>query len=198
MKKTQKFLAALILVGSAVFVTACSTKEKAIVSAIDLSVYPKSDMFITVEEAIGLIGKKDVMFVSGDSPDLYVNFHIRGSVVIDAHAIHHAEKGLMHCAPLYQCVKDAEALVSHKGISNDTMIVAYDNYKGSNSTAVYSFFKSIGHKNIKMLMGGFKGIEAFDPAAQAYKKLKKDFNLGDIMRGLEESAEDLGYKSFIR
>jgi thiosulfate/3-mercaptopyruvate sulfurtransferase len=54
------------------------------------------------------------------------------------------------------------------------MIIAYDNYKGSNSTAVYSFFKSIGHKNIKMLMGGFKGIVALDPAAQEYARLKKE------------------------
>ncbi len=167
MKRIILSLVVLALLSS----TQLLAKYKA--NSIDISDYPKSEMFITAEDAIKLIGEDGVMFVSGDPSEFYANFHIRGSVVIGAHDIHLGDtNGQMKCAPLYQCVKEAEHLVGHKGISNDTLVIAYDNYKGSNASGVYSFFKSIGHRNVKMLMGGFKAIIELDPAAKEFKTAK--------------------------
>jgi thiosulfate/3-mercaptopyruvate sulfurtransferase len=146
--------------------------------------YVNKDILISAEEAISLIGKKDVMFVSGDSDDVYKLGHIKGSVEMYAHHLHHSDiTGEMHCAPLYRCVDDAEAYIGSKGIDNNTMIIAYDDFKGPNATGVYSFFTSYGHKNIKVLNGGRSAMMAIDPAQIKYDALK------DKIKDIKDAAK---------
>ena len=165
-----KFVKALCL--TAVLTTTNVLAYKA--NSVNVKDYPKGNILITAEEAIKLIGKEGVVFVSGDSPDSYKNQHIKGSVVMGAHHLHHSDiMGNMHCAPLYQCIEEAEHHIGEQGIDNDTMVIAYDDFRGPNSTGVYSFFKSYGHDNIKILMGGFKSIQELDPAKKELDVLKK-------------------------
>ena len=160
---------------SAVAATGAFAAYKA--NSVNVKAYPKSGMLISAEEAVKLIGKKGVMFVSGDSGDNYLNKHIRGSVEMYAHHIHHSNiMGEMHCSPLYRCIDDAEKYIGHNGVDNDTLVIAYDDFKGPNATGVYSFFKSIGHEKVKILMGGWKAIEALDPNAKKVKALQKQAN----------------------
>ena len=157
---------------SAVTATTAFAGYKA--NKVDVKAYPNSNMLISAEEAVKLIGKKGVMFVSGDSGDNYKNSHVRGSVEMYAHHLHHSDiMGGMHCAPLYRCIEDAEKMIGHNGIDNDTLVIAYDDFKGPNATGVYSFFKSFGHKKVKILMGGWKALKIVDPNAKKVKKLKK-------------------------
>lgn len=142
-----------------------------LVPAMAGSGYAKSDILISAEEAMKLIGNPKVMFVSGDSPDVYELGHIKGSVEMYAHHLHHSDiMGNMHCDPLFRCIDDAEHMIGSKGISNDMMVVAYDDFKGPNATGVYAFFKSYGHDNVKILNGGREGIKAIDPAQIEYDK----------------------------
>lgn len=167
----KKLLMALSFV-SAVTATTAFAGYKA--NKVNVKAYPNSKMLISAEEAVKLIGKKGVMFVSGDSGDNYKNSHVRGSVEMYAHHLHHSDiMGGMHCAPLYRCIDDAEKYIGHKGIDNDTLVIAYDDFKGPNATGVYSFFKSFGHKKVKILMGGWKALKIVDPNAKKVKKLKK-------------------------
>ncbi len=137
--------------------------------------YVNKDILISAEEAIKLIGDGKVMFVSGDSEDVYKLGHIKGSVEMYAHHLHHSDiTGGMHCAPLYRCIDDAEHYIGSKGISNDMMIVAYDDFKGPNATGVHSFFESYGHTNIKVLNGGRAAIMAIDPAQKIYDAINKE------------------------
>jgi thiosulfate/3-mercaptopyruvate sulfurtransferase len=137
--------------------------------------YKNNTILISAEEAVKLIGNPKVMFVSGDNEDIYKLGHIKGSVEMYAHHLHHSEiDGEMHCAPLYRCIDDAQELIGKKGISNDMTIIAYDDFKGPNATGVYSFFDSYGHKNIKVLNGGRAAIMAVDPAQKEYDALNKD------------------------
>ncbi len=137
--------------------------------------YANEDILISAEEAIKLIGKDNVMFVSGDTEDVYKLGHIKGSVSMYAHHLHHSDiTGTMHCAPLYRCIDDAEAYIGSKGIDNNTMIIAYDDFKGPNATGVYSFFTSYGHKNIKILNGGRAAIMKIDPVQIKYDALKAE------------------------
>ncbi len=134
--------------------------------------YVNKGILISAQEAVKLIGNPKVMFVSGDNEDIYKLGHIKGSVEMYAHHLHHSEiDGEMHCAPLYRCVDDAQELIGKKGISNDMTIIAYDDFKGPNATGVYSFFKSFGHKNVKVLNGGRAAIMAIDPAQKEYDDL---------------------------
>jgi thiosulfate/3-mercaptopyruvate sulfurtransferase len=136
--------------------------------------YKDNSILISAEEAIKLIGQPNVMFVSGDSDDVYKLGHIKGSVEMYAHHLHHSDiTGEMHCAPLYRCVDDAEQYIGSKGIDNDTLVIAYDDFKGPNATGVYSFFQSYGHKNLKVLNGGRNAIMEIDPAQIAYNDFKE-------------------------
>ena len=137
--------------------------------------YVNKDILISAEDAVKLIGNPKVMFVSGDNEDIYKLGHIKGSVEMYAHHLHHSDiDGEMHCAPLYRCIDDAEQTIGKKGISNDMTIIAYDDFKGPNATGVYSFFDSYGHKNVKVLNGGRAAMMAADPAQKEYDTLNKE------------------------
>lgn len=156
--------------------------------------YKDNSILISAEEAIKLIGKPNVMFVSGDSEDIYKLGHIKGSVEMYAHHLHHSDiKGDMHCEPLYRCVDDAEQYIGSKGISNDTMIIAYDDFKGPNATGVYSFFDSYGHKNVKVLNGGRAAIMAIDPAQKEFDALNQD--LRNARKDLKDTKAELSKES---
>ncbi|MDP1784495.1 MAG: rhodanese-like domain-containing protein [Sulfuricurvum sp.] len=152
--------------------------------------YVNKNILISADEAVKLIGNPKVMFVSGDNEDIYKLGHVKGSVEMYAHHLHHSEiDGEMHCAPLYRCVDDAQALIGKKGISNDMTIIAYDDFKGPNATGVYSFFDSFGHKNIKVLNGGRAAIMAADPAQKEYDAANKD--LKAINKAQKDDKEKL-------
>lgn len=132
----------------------------------------EESIVISAEDAIKLVGKPGVMFVTGDDTDIYELGHIRGSVSMYAHHLHHTDiMGNLHCSPLYQCPKEAAEYIGSKGIDNNTQIIAYDDYRGPNATGVYSFFKSFGHKNIKILDGGRSAMMKADPNQKVYDDL---------------------------
>lgn len=132
-----------------------------------------SDILISAEDAMKLIGKDNVMFVTGDDEDIYGTGHIKGSVEMYAHHLHHSSiTGKMECAPLFMCPKEAEHYIGSKGIDNDTLVIAYDDFKGPNATGVYAFFKSFGHDKVKILNGGRAAILAADPEQKIYDELK--------------------------
>ncbi len=132
-----------------------------------------SDIVISAPDAIKLIGKEKVMFVTGDDEDIFKTGHIKGSVEMYAHHLHHSNiQGKMECAPLFMCVGEAEHYIGGKGIDNDTLVIAYDDFKGPNATGVYAFFKSFGHKNVKILDGGRAAVMANDPEQKIYDDIK--------------------------
>ncbi len=132
-------------------------------------------VLISAEEAIKLIGKPNVVFAMGDSSDIFELGHIKNSVEMFAHHLHHADiSGHMHCAPLFMCPEEAEEFIGSKGISNDTLIIAYDDFRGPNATGVYAYFKSFGHDKIKILNGGRNAISELDPEQKIYNQLKEE------------------------
>ncbi len=133
-----------------------------------------SDILISASDAITLVDDKNVMFVTGDSEDIFATGHIRGSVEMYAHHLHHSNiMGQMDCSPLFMCQKDAEKYISSKGIRNDTLVIAYDDFKGPNATGVYAFFKSWGHQKIKILDGGRAAMMDVDPEQKIYDEIKQ-------------------------
>ena len=66
-----------------------------------------SDILISAEDAMKLIGQEKVMFVTGDDEDIYATGHIKGSVEMYAHHLHHSSiTGKMECAPLFMCKEE--------------------------------------------------------------------------------------------
>lgn len=166
-----------------------------LIAVISTTLFAKSDILIEPEEAVELLGREDVMFVSGDNPDSFELYHIAGSVEMYAHGLQSTdEMGHMDCPPLFMCIDDAEKLISSKGISNDTLVIAYDNFRGPNATGVYHFFKSFGHEKVKILNGGFDAMKQIDPNQKIYDeinekgKVKKD-KLRDEYRKYERGTK---------
>jgi len=138
--------------------------------------FEDSSILIEAEEAIKLVGDPKVMFVSGDNSDIYKLGHIRGSVEMYAHGLQHSDiMGNLDCEPMFRCINDAADLIGSKGISNDMMVIAYDDFKGPNATGVYAFFKSYGHKNVKILNGGRAAMMAVDPAQAVYDEINAEY-----------------------
>jgi thiosulfate/3-mercaptopyruvate sulfurtransferase len=161
--------------------------------AISANAQNSHDLLITAEEAVKLLGKPNVVFVSGDSHDVYeAQGHIVGSVEMYAHHLHHSDiTGDMHCAPLFMCPEDAKEYIESKGISNDTMIIAYDDYRGPNATGVYAYFRSFGHKNIKILDGGMKQIRVVDPNQRIFDELTEAKKANrDLLKSAKEAKDE--------
>lgn len=135
----------------------------------------QKDILISADEAVKLIGKEKVMFVTGDDEDIFKTGHIKGSVEMYAHHLHHSTiTGKMECAPLFMCKEEAETYIGSKGIDNETLVIAYDDFKGPNATGVYAFFKSFGHEKIKILNGGRAVMMAVDPEQKIYDAIKEN------------------------
>lgn len=135
----------------------------------------QKDILISADEAVKLIGKEKVMFVTGDDEDIFKTGHIKGSVEMYAHHLHHSTiTGKMECAPLFMCKEEAETYIGSKGIDNETLVIAYDDFKGPNATGVYAFFKSFGHEKIKILNGGRAAMMAIDPEQKIYDAIKEN------------------------
>ena len=150
-----------------------------------------ADILISADEAIKLIGKEKVMFVTGDSEDIFSTGHIKGSVEMYAHHLHHSSiTGAMECAPLFMCVKEAEEYIGSKGISNDTLVIAYDDFKGPNATGVYAFFKSFGHDKIKILNGGRAAILDADPEQKIYDAIKERLKVAKEDKALSDKLKE--------
>jgi thiosulfate/3-mercaptopyruvate sulfurtransferase len=159
-----------------------------------------NDYMIDAEEAIKLIGKPGVVFVNGDNPDAFALGHIKGSVNMEAHHIHHADiVGHLHCAPLFMCPDEAENYIADHGISNDTFVIAYDNYMGPNATGVWAYFKSYGHNNVKVLNGGVAQIKMLDENQKKYDAIKDEEKankklLKDAKKALKDDKSDANKK----
>lgn len=170
--------------------TLCVVASLSASAALAADGYVNNNILISADEAVKLIGNPKVMFVSGDSEDIYKLGHIKGSVEMYAHHLHHSDiTGEMHCAPLYRCPDDAEKYIGGKGVTNDMTIIAYDDFKGPNATGVYSFFKSFGHKNVKVLNGGRSAMMAIDPAQKEYDALNKEYK--ELKKAQKADKEDL-------
>jgi thiosulfate/3-mercaptopyruvate sulfurtransferase len=118
----------------------------------------------------------------------------------------------MHCAPLFQCVDDAEKLIGSKGIDNDTMIVAFDDYKGPNASGVWYFFKSYGHDKVRYVDGGLaqlkklgmKIVKTDEPKVVAKKyeidqaKIRYDLIASkyDVLKASNEIEADKGHEKY--
>jgi hypothetical protein len=72
------------------------------------------------------------------------------------------------------CKEEAEHYIGSKGIDNDTLVIAYDDFKGPNATGVYAFFKSFGHEKVKILNGGRAAMMAADPEQKIYDGIGTD------------------------
>jgi thiosulfate/3-mercaptopyruvate sulfurtransferase len=128
---------------------------------------------IKSQEAIRLIGRDDVLFISGDDSMTFQSSHIVGSINIYMNDIYHAyDNGKISYPPLYDNPKNSEKYIQNKGVKNNQLLIIYDDFHGPHASGLYGYFESLGYKDIRLLDGGLEGIKRLDPNQQLFNKLK--------------------------
>ncbi|SFV64758.1 Thiosulfate sulfurtransferase, rhodanese [hydrothermal vent metagenome] len=128
---------------------------------------------IKPQEAIRLIGRDDVLFISGENRAAFQNSHIVGSINIYTHDICHTDDSRdISYAPLYDYPKKSEKYIQEKGVKKSQLLIIYDDFHGPHASGLYGYFESLGHEDIRLLDGGVEGIKRLDPNQQLYDKLK--------------------------
>jgi len=151
-----------------------------LLSSLHATSLDNKNILISAQDAISLIGSKNVVFVSGDNKDLYKLGHIKGSAQMYAYELHRSDiMGRMSCSPLFACPAHSSSYIGSKAIDNNTLVIAYDNQNGINASAIYAYFKSYGHKNIKILNGGLNAVRKLDPNQKIYDSIYKELKNQD-------------------
>ncbi|EOD01220.1 sulfurtransferase [Caldisalinibacter kiritimatiensis] len=111
---------------------------------------------IDAKEAINLFNQENVIIVDAQHPDAYSVRHVENSVNISRGDIVVSEPVPNLLAPKSQI----EELMSSRGISNDSIVVIYDNNKNMDSARLWWTLKVYGHENVKVVSGGLKALAA--------------------------------------
>ena len=128
---------------------------------------------IKPQEAIRLIGRDDVLFISGENGVAFQDHHIVDSINIYTHDIYQTgNSGGMTYSPLYDDPKNSEKYIQNKGVKRSQLLVIYDDFHGPHASGLYGYFESLGYEDIRLLDGGLEGIKRLDPNQQLYDKLK--------------------------
>ncbi|MCA9544613.1 MAG: sulfurtransferase, partial [Myxococcales bacterium] len=114
---------------------------------------PKSEFEISVEEAAALLDKPDVIFWFAGNDAAYEKGHIKGSAHGFAHDMAYLED-IQKCDGLPMCPETAAKYLGERGVSNDTLVIAYEDGKGVNESGIWFFLKLYGHDKVKIMTGG--------------------------------------------
>ncbi len=161
------------------------------------------DMLIWVDDAKKVFDAKGAIFVSGDSDKKFKEGHIPGSAHAFGHDLH-LLKDIKECKGLPMCIPRAEKFIGSLGIDNNTKVIAYDDGRGPNASAVWYFLWLYGIDGLngqnRMLDGGFvtwqkKGypVETGEGSKPAPKTFKAKVNW-DILATKDEvlkAVEDI-------
>ena len=109
---------------------------------------------ISVDDAVKLLGKPGVQFVSTDAKETYTKGHIKGSSNTTPHDLHYLDD-VLKCGGLPMCEDTAFKIIGKLGIDQASQVIVYDDGRGANASGIWFFLKLYGVKNVKVLDGGF-------------------------------------------
>lgn len=133
--------------------------------------YAHPQLLISTEEMAEAVKTSKVRVVDASAPDLYNRAHIPGAVNVlhlDLAVLADRKKNGF---PINQA--DAEKIIGAAGIDENTPVIVYDGGEGPNASGVWFALDFFGHKNVKVLNGGFrKWIKEQHPVTQDAPKVE--------------------------
>jgi thiosulfate/3-mercaptopyruvate sulfurtransferase len=115
----------------------------------------EESLIVSADELKNYIGKENVVIVDMQSTEGYTAGHVKGAVNIQNGDI----TINVPVSTMLTSAKKMESLMGSKGISNDTLVIAYDTNKMSASRLLWSLYM-YGHENVKVVDGGLDAIKA--------------------------------------
>ncbi len=112
-------------------------------------------LLISAEELAALDDTQDIRVVDMQEPEAYAQEHLEGAVNIPTAdiVINVPVKNLLTSK------KKIETIMGENGISNDTLVIAYDTDKMGASRLLWTLFM-YGFENVKVVNGGLDAIKA--------------------------------------
>jgi thiosulfate/3-mercaptopyruvate sulfurtransferase len=132
-------------------------------------------VMITAEEAKGLAGKPDVVFLCSDSEKDCAKESIPGSAFAYSHDLQFLDD-VKSCQGLPMCEAHAAKVFGALGIGQGTRVIAYDSGIGVNASGNWFLLQLYGHDAVQILDGGIAtwkakgGKTASGPAAKIAPK----------------------------
>lgn len=112
-------------------------------------------LFVSEKDLSGYVNQENTVIVDTRSPEEYAAGHIAGAVNIPTEdiVINVPVKNMLTSK------KKIEKVMGTNGISNDTLVLAYDSNKMSASRLLWTLFM-YGHQKVKIVDGGFGAIQS--------------------------------------
>lgn len=134
--------------------------------------YVRPELLIETDELAKIVNQSNVRLVDAVDPGTYQRAHIPGSVNIFYQLLATLKTRKENGYPA--SVQDAEKIFGEAGIDNNTLVVVYDGGEGPIASAVWFALDFFGHKNVKVLNGGFrKWVKEGRPVTQDVAKVEK-------------------------
>lgn len=141
-KRLHMILAALLLVALAMPALAASKG------------YARPELLIETDELAKIINKPNVRVVDGVDLGTYQRAHIPGATNIFYQLLATLKTRKENGFPA--SAQDAEKIFGEAGIDSNTLVVVYDGGEGPIASAIWFSLDFFGHKNVKVLNGGFR------------------------------------------
>lgn len=207
MKKSFKSLLVFLLVlAMAVSIAACGgTSEEP--AEEEESADPESyefaetgELIISAEDALGMLGEEDTVLVDVREAEDYEGGHVEGAVNVERSDITVEEDYPNLIAPK----ETIEEVMGNSGISNDTLVLAYDDSDNMDASRLWWTLMSYGHENTQIVSGGLSALEdagadmteeapEIDEAEFTAEDLNEEYIAykSDVKQWIEDSAEDV-------
>ena len=116
--------------------------------------YARPELLIETEDLAKIVNQPNVRLVDAVDPASYQRAHIPGAVNIFYLDLAKLEERKKNGHPLSNF--EAEKIFGEAGIDGNTQVVVYDGGEGPSASGAWFVLDFFGHKNVKVLNGGFR------------------------------------------
>ncbi len=134
--------------------------------------YARPELLIETEEFAKIAGQPNVRLIDAVDPAGYQRAHVPGAANVFYLDLAKIEERKKNGHPLSNA--EAEKIFGEAGIDNNTQVVVYDGGEGPSASGVWFVLDFFGHKNVKVLNGGFrKWLKEGRPVTQDVATVEK-------------------------
>src|SRR3990170_4183837 len=132
----------------------------------------RPELLIETEELARILNQPNVRLVDAVEPASYQRAHLPGAVNVFYLDLAKIEERKKNGHPLSNA--EAERIFGEAGIDNNTQVIVYDGGEGPSASGVWFVLEFFGHKNVKVLNGGFrKWLKEGRPVTQDVATVEK-------------------------